>query len=346
MIVKEKNSKALSANWTSLMRPAEYFLNNISGHRAVFRIEPLERGFGITLGNALRRVMLSSLQGAAVIAVRIENVDHEFSSIEGVTEDVTDVVLNIKQLVLKYEGYDKKRISLQAVGPCVVTAGMIEESADIEVVNTDLVICHLGKGARLAIELTVSRGKGYVVAEAHEFENLPLGVIPIDSIFSPIKDVTYKVENSRVGAETEFDRLFLTIETNGSVPPDMALGLSSKILQDQLQAFISFKEIEQNQEPEEDKLPFDVNLLRKVDDLELSVRSQNCLKNDNIVYIGDLVVRTESKMLQTPNFGKKSLNEIKDVLGAMDLRFGMEIPGGWPPDNLQALIKKYESKLT
>lgn len=341
----EKTNKAVAANWASLLKPAEYFLSNMTGNESVFRIEPLERGFGVTLGNALRRIMLSSLQGAAIVAVKIQGVSHEFTSIPGVKEDVTDIILNIKNIVFNNATCDRRNLRLVAQGPCVVTAGMIEETADLQVVNKDLVICNLDKNSNLSMELTVATGKGYTPANAHIFEELPIGTIPVDSIFSPVRRVTYKVENSRVGAETEFDRLFLTIETNGATPADMALGLAAKIMQDQLQVFINFQDIDNIKEPEEEKLPFDVNLLRKIDDLELSVRSQNCLKNENIVYIGDLVTKTESKMLQTPNFGKKSLNELKEVLAVMNLKFGMEVPGGWPPKNLQELIQKYENKL-
>jgi len=334
----EKTSKSLSANWSALMKPAEYFLSHVSGNESIFRIEPLEGGFGMTLGNALRRIMLSSLQGTAVVAVRINGVDHEFSSVPGVKEDTTEIILNIKNIVFSHHNIDRKKLKLIASGPCVVTAGMIESSADFEVINKDLIICTLGKGASIEMDLTVSSGKGYVTANDHVFNELPVGTIPIDAVFSPIKRVSFMIENSRVGAKTEFDRLFLTIETNGSITPDMALGLAAKIMQDQLQIFISFNDVENYKEPEEEKLPFDANLLRKIDDLDLSVRSQNCLKNDNIVYIGDLVVRTESKMLQTPNFGKKSLTELRELLASMNLRFGMEITQ-WPPKNLQELIK-------
>lgn len=341
----EKTSKAVVANWASLLKPAEYFLSNVSGNESTFRVEPLEGGFGVTLGNALRRILLSSLQGAAVIALKIQGVSHEFASVPGVKEDVTEIVLNIKNVVFSNATCERRNLRLVAQGPCVVTAGMIEETADLQVVNKNLVICTLDKNANLNMELTVATGKGYVPASAHIFNELPIGTIPVDAIFSPVKRVAYKVENSRVGADTEFDRLFLTIETNGAIPADTALGFAAKIMQDQLQVFISFQDVDNVKEPEEEKLPFDINLLRKIDDLELSVRSQNCLKNENIVYIGDLVTKTESKMLQTPNFGKKSLNELKDVLAVMNLKFGMEIPGGWPPKNLQELIQKYESKL-
>ena len=333
----------ISGNWTSLIKPTQYFLESISNNTAVFKVEPLERGFGVTLGNAIRRILLSSLQGAAIISVKVEGVDHEFSSVPGVREDVTDMILNIKSIVVKYGGNERKRMRLSAVGPCVVTAAMIQTVDDMEIINKDLVICHLDRDAKLDMEFSVGTGKGYITASENRYMEMPIGVIPVDSIFSPVKKVTFKVENSRVGSETEYDKLFLTIETNGSITPDLALSLAAKILQDQLQIFVNFDEVEEAIEVEEEKLPFDPQLLKKVDDLELSVRSHNCLKNDNIRYIGDLVVKTESEMLKTPNFGRKSLNEIKEVLSAMGLKFGMDIVG-WPPENVEELVRKYEEQ--
>jgi DNA-directed RNA polymerase subunit alpha len=331
----------ISTNWTSLVKPAEYFLESIDGNVAIFRVEPLEPGFGLTLGNAMRRVLLSSLQGAAIIAARILGVDHEFSTIPGVREDVTEVVLNIKGIVVKYGGREQKRVNLKVSGPCVVTAGMIEVVNDIEIVNPDHVICTLDKNAKIDIEMIIGTGKGYVPASEHKTIDPIVGLIPIDVLFSPVTRVTYKVENSRIGSETEYDKMLITIETNGSLEPDLALALSAKIIQDQLQIFVNFEDREEEYKVDDETLPFDINLLRKVDDLELSVRSQNCLKNDNMAYIGDLVVRTESEMLKTPNFGRKSLNEIKEVLSSMNLRFGMDVVG-WPPENIEELAKKYE----
>lgn len=350
MIAIEKSSGVIAANWSSLLKPANYHLHDIVGDASVFRVEPLNRGFGITLGNALRRIMLSSLQGAAVIAIKIQGVNYEFATIPGIKEDVTEIVLNMKEVVFNYTTNERKKLRLTASGPCVVTAGDIQDSPDMMVVNKDLVLFTLAEGASIDIELIVSTGKGYIPAEMHVFEDLPIGTIPIDSIFSPVKRVSYKVENSRVGADTEFDRLFLTVETNGSITPDEALGLAAKIMQEQLQVFINFKhdiEQEQIQNEEQNALPFNINLLRKIDEMELSVRSQNCLKNDDIRYIGDLVVRTESMMLQTPNFGKKSLNELKDLLASMGLRFGLEV-SGWThdkrPENVEELSKKYSNE--
>jgi DNA-directed RNA polymerase subunit alpha len=341
---REGAKNIIAANWASLIKPSDYETKHLSANCSVFNISPLEKGFGTTLGNSFRRILLSVLQGAAIIAVKIEGVEHEFATIPGVKEDVVEVVLNLKQVVLRYAGTEKKKISLKVNAHGPVTAGMIDTPHDVEVINTDHVICHLDKGYNLNMEFTISTGKGYVSANENRQHVSSLGVIPIDAIFSPVKRAAFKIENSRVGSETEYDKLLLTVETNGSLSPDLALGLSAKILQDQLSIFSSFTEIEEVKVDEDNKLPFDINLLRRVDDLELSVRSHNCLKNDNIRYIGDLVVRTEAEMLKTPNFGRKSLNEIKELLISMNLRFGMEI-SEWPPENVEDLIKKYEEQL-
>ena len=302
----------------------------------------MERGFGLTLGNALRRIMLSSLQGAAVTAIQIDGVLHEFSSVPGVREDVTDIVLNIKALGLRMQGEGPKKLRLRATGPCVVTAGMIETTGDIQVMNANLVICTLDQGAKVSMEMTVETGKGYVPAAENRSEDAPIGLIPVDAMFSPVRKVSYKVENTRVGQATDLDKLVMRVETNGAVTPEDAVALSARILQDQLQLFINFDEPHQTSaEDRAADLPFNKNLLRKVDELELSVRSANCLKNDNIVYIGDLVQKTEGEMLRTPNFGRKSLNEIKEVLATMGLHLGMEIPG-WPPENIEELAKRLE----
>jgi DNA-directed RNA polymerase subunit alpha len=304
--------------------------------------EPLERGFGLTLGNALRRVLLSSLQGAAVTAIQIDGVLHEFSSIQGVREDVTDIVLNIKSLALRMHSDGPKRMMLTAKGPGEVTAAKIETGHDIEVMNPDLVICTLDRGATLNMELTVETGKGYVAASMNRPADAPIGLIPIDSVYSPVRKVSYKVENTRVGQVTDYDKLSMTLETNGTVTPEDAVALAARILQDQLQLFINFEEPRAQVEQEAaSDLPFNKNLLRKVDELELSVRSANCLKNDNIVYIGDLVQKSEAEMLRTPNFGRKSLNEIKEVLSQMGLHLGMEI-SNWPPDNIEDLARRLE----
>ena len=334
----------IQKNWQDLIKPTK--LDVVSGgdpkRVATIVAEPLERGFGLTLGNALRRVLMSSLQGAAVTAIQIDGVLHEFSSIPGVREDVTDIVLNIKGMALRMGGEGPKRMVLKASGPGEVTAGMIETGHDIEVMNPDLVICTLGDGAAINMELTVNTGKGYVPAVQNRPDDPPIGLIPVDALFSPVRKVTYKVEDARVGQVTDYDKLVMELQTNGAVTPEDSVALAARILQDQLQRFINFEEPEAAVEAERrDELPFNKNLLRKVEELELSVRSANCLKNDNIVYIGDLVQKTEAEMLRTPNFGRKSLNEIKEVLAQMGLHLGMEIPN-WPPENIEELAKKLE----
>jgi DNA-directed RNA polymerase subunit alpha len=331
-------------NWQELIKPTKLDIEAgpDSSRFASIVVEPLERGFGLTLGNALRRVLLSSLQGGAVTSIQVDGVLHEFSSVPGVREDVTDIVLNIKSVWLKMDVEGPKRMELKAKGPCEVTAGMIDSGADVTVMNPDLVICHLDSGANLNMELLVESGKGYRSAVETRTEDSPIGLIPIDAAFSPVRKVSYKVDNTRVGQETDFDRLSLDITTNGAVTPEDAVALAARILQDQLQAFINFEEPQvQAQEEARDELPFNRNLLRKVDELELSVRSANCLKNDNIIYIGDLVQKTEADMLRTPNFGRKSLNEIKEVLAQMGLHLGMEIPT-WPPENIEDLAKRLD----
>ncbi len=334
----------IEKNWQELQKPEQIEIkpSEYNPSQAVISVGPLERGFGTTLGNALRRILLSSLQGAAVTAVQIQGVLHEFSSIAGVREDVTDLILNIKGIAVSLEAEGSKRLRLQAEGPLAVTAGMISESAGVEIMNPDHVLCHLDKGASLSMEMTVESGKGYVPASANRSEDAPIGLIPVDAIFSPIRQVAYRVENERVGQITDFDRLLLTIETDGSVTPEDAVAYAARILQDQLQPFINFEEPRAEiVEEEADNLPFNRNLLRKVDELELSVRSANCLKNDNIVYIGDLVQKSENEMLRTPNFGRKSLNEIKEVLKVMNLELGMDIEN-WPPENIEDLAKRLD----
>ena len=333
----------IQKNWQELIKPSTLSVEHIiPGMKSTIVVEPLERGFGTTLGNALRRVLLSSLQGGAVTAIKIDGVLHEFSSISGVREDVTDIILNIKMLALKVESEGPHRMTLTATGPGVVTAGQIETNQSVEVLNKDLVICTLDAGASIKIEMTVGTGKGYVPAVQNRPEDCPIGLLPIDSIFSPVKTVVYKVTNARVGQQTDYDKLSLMVETNGVVSPEDAVALSARILQDQLKTFINFEDPEETTEEEQKViLPFPPALLKKVDELELSVRSANCLKNDNIVYIGDLVQRTESDMLRTPNFGRKSLNEIKEVLENMGLHLGMQVEG-WPPENIDVLAKGFE----
>ena len=275
-------------------------------------------------------------------SVQIDGVLHEFSAILGVREDVTDIVLNIKSLDIKLSAEGSKRLTVKGSGPGEVKAADIETGADVEIMNPDLVLCHLDKGAKLNMELTVENGKGYVPAVQNRPEESPIGLIPVDAVFSPVRKVTYKVDNSRVGQVTDHDKLSLEVTTSGVVTPEDAVALAARILQDQLGLFINFDEPQAAlAEDREEELPFNKNLLRKVDELELSVRSANCLKNDNIIYIGDLVQKSETDMLRTPNFGRKSLNEIKEVLGQMSLHLGMEIPN-WPPENIEDLAKRLD----
>ncbi len=328
----------IQKNWQELIKPTNLDIES-SDNKAKIVVEPLERGFGLTLGNALRRVLLSSLQGGAVTSIKINGVLHEFSVIPGVREDVTDIVLNIKGLAVAVNGEGAKTMTLKAEGPCEVTAAMIETGHDVEIKNPELVICNLDAGAKINMELTVNTGKGYVPAAMNKAPDAPIGVIAVDAIYSPVRKVSYKVDNTRVGQATDYDKLTMVVETNGVVSPEDAVAYAARILQDQLKPFINFDEPEAEAEVEKEELPFNKNLLKKVDELELSVRSANCLKNDNIVYIGDLVQKTEAEMLRTPNFGRKSLNEIKEVLAKMGIHLGMDTPG-WPPENIEELIKK------
>ena len=346
-------------NWQELKKPNGLEKKGGDGKRkATFVAEPLERGFGLTLGNALRRVLLSSLQGAAVTSIKIENVLHEFSSLAGVREDVTDIVLNVKQIALKMQGEGPKRLQLSPALTVVGPVADIAVSGDIEVMNKDLVICHLDEGATFNMELTADVGKGYVPATANRPADAPIGLIPVDALYSPVRQVSYKVDPTRVGQDLDYDKLTLTIETDGTVTPEDAVGYAGRILQDQLALFVHFDDSSVTRaapvgqaavpaagaEPAGDTQQINRYLLKKVDELELSVRSANCLKNDNIIYIGDLVGKTEAEMLRTPNFGRKSLNEIKEVLSSMGLRLGMEIPG-WPPENIEEMAKKLEQEI-
>ncbi|RYY29275.1 MAG: DNA-directed RNA polymerase subunit alpha [Sphingomonadales bacterium] len=349
-------------NWQELKKPngLEKKPSGDPKRKTSFVAEPLERGFGLTLGNALRRVLLSSLQGAAVTSIKIENVLHEFSSLAGVREDVTDIVLNVKQIAIRMQGEGPKRLQLSATGPATVKAGDIAVSGDIEVMNPDLVICHLDDGATLNMELTADIGKGYVPAASNRPADAPIGLIPVDALYSPVRQVSYKVENTRVGQELDYDKLTLTIETDGTITPEDGLAYAARILQDQLALFVHFDDSAVTRSAPigmaapaaggeaaggaGDTAQINRYLLKKVDELELSVRSANCLKNDNIIYIGDLVQKTEAEMLRTPNFGRKSLNEIKEVLSSMGLRLGMEIPG-WPPENIEEMAKKLEQEI-
>jgi len=334
----------IQRNWQELIKPTklEFVSGSDNARVASVVAEPLERGYGLTLGNALRRVLLSSLQGAAVTAIQIDGILHEFSSLPGVREDITDMVLNVKEIALKMGGEGPKRLMLNKQGPGAVTAGDIKVTGDIEVLNPDLVICHLDDGAEINIEFTVNTGKGYVAADKNRPEDAPIGYIPVDSLFSPVRRVSYKVDATRAGESLDKDKLTLNVETNGAISPEDAVAYAARILQDQLSVFVNFEE--PTKEKAQDNVPelaFNPALLKKVDELELSVRSANCLKNDNIVYIGDLIQKTEAEMLRTPNFGRKSLNEIKEVLAQMGLHLGMDVPN-WPPENIDDLAKRYE----
>ncbi len=334
----------IQKNWTQLIKPNKLQVEHldVGGRVATFVASPLERGFGLTLGNSLRRILLSSLQGAAVTAVQIEGVLHEFSSIPGVREDVTDIVLNIKSLAVRMHGEGPKRMTLRAEGPGEVTASLIEAGHDIEVMDPDLVLCTLDDGARINMELTINTGKGYVPGSANRSEDAPIGLIPVDALYGPVRKVSYRVENTREGQTLDYDKLIMQVETNGTLKPEDAVAYAARILQDQFQLFINFEEPKElTREAQTSEPEFNRNLLRKVDELELSVRSANCLKNDNIVYIGDLIQKTEAEMLRTPNFGRKSLNEIKEVLAQMGLHLGMEVPN-WPPENIEELAKRLE----
>jgi DNA-directed RNA polymerase subunit alpha len=334
----------IQKNWQDLIKPNKLVITPGEDGRRVATLvaEPLERGFGVTLGNALRRVLLSSLQGAAIVSVQIDGVLHEFSSITGVREDVTDIILNIKSVAIKMQGESSKRLTLRKQGPGIVRAGDITVTGDVQILNPDLMICSLDDGAELRMEFTVKSGKGYVPADRNRSEDSPIGLVPVDSLFSPVKKVSYRVENTREGQILDYDKLIMTIETNGGVSPEDAVAYAARIVQDQLEVFVNFEEPRREEEktamPE---LAFNPALLKKVDELELSVRSANCLKNDNIVYIGDLIQKSESEMLRTPNFGRKSLNEIKEVLATMGLHLGMDVQG-WPPENIEELAKRFE----
>jgi len=334
-------------NWTELIKPTKIDVDKKETKTfGSVSIEPLERGFGLTIGNALRRILLSSLQGAAVTSIQIDGVLHEFSSIPGMIEDVTEFILNIKSLALKLNSDQPKKMSLKATGSGEIKASDIETGSEIEIINPDLILCHLDKSAKINLEFTVQNGKGYVAAEQQKKEDKQIGLILVDSIFSPVKKVSYNIENSRVGQVTDYDKLTLNVETNGAMEPDDAIAMAARILQEQLQYFINFEEpeIDDKSKEEESEIKFNRNLLRKVDELELSVRSANCLRNDNIVYIGDLVQKSENDMLRTPNFGRKSLNEIREVLMQMGLNLGMDI-NDWPPENIEELSKNLDDNL-
>jgi DNA-directed RNA polymerase subunit alpha len=327
----------LEKNWRDLIKPKALDVDkeSLTAGYGKFVAKPLERGFGLTLGNSLRRVLLSSLQGAAVTAIKVDGVVHEFSSIPDVKEDVAEIILNLKEVRFRLHGAEQATVTIDKVGPCEVRASDIQVSSQVQVLNPEQVIATLGKGGRLKAEVQVARGRGYRQADANKSDQLGIGWIPIDSFFSPIRRVNYVVTQSRVGQRTDYDKLTLEVWTDGSVSPEDAVSLGSKILKDQLSVFLNFEEEPEPvaQAKEEGSSQFNPNLYRSVEELELSVRSANCLQNANIKYIYELVQRTESEMLKTKNFGRKSLNEIKDILGEMGLSLGMKLDGFVTPSH-------------
>ena len=336
----------IDKNWKSLIKPRKLNVKSNEDKSITTAIaEPLEKGYALTIGNSLRRILLSSIQGSAVTALQIDGVLHEFSSIKGVREDVTDIVLNVKSLSLKVMSDGPKKLILDVTGPGEIKARDIQPNSEVLILNPDLVLCHLDENTKFHMELIANTGKGYRPAEKNKIEDSPLGLITIDSLFSPVKKVSYSIENAREGKSLDYDRLIMNVETDGSVTAEDALAYAARIYQDQLSLFVNFDEPKTiEKKPTVVEPEFNKNLLKKVDELELSVRSMNCLKNDNIIYIGDLVQKTEPEMLRTPNFGRKSLNEIKEVLNSMSLYLGMEIPN-WPPDNIAELSKKLEENV-
>jgi DNA-directed RNA polymerase subunit alpha len=324
-----ERQEAIAKNWRGLIRPRELESDESPGESyGKFACEPLERGFGLTLGNALRRVLLSSLQGAAITSVKIGGVLHEFSTIPGVMEDVADIVLNLKEVRLRLHGEGPKILRVHQKGQGVLRAGDLSEDPSVEVMNPDKKVATLSADADVELEITVDTGKGYVSAERNKSEDMPIGTIPIDSIFSPVTKVNYSVTPARVGRETDFDRLVLEVWTDGTIAPVDALAYAAKIIKEQLAIFINFEEPTEAHLPTiEESRPLNPHLFKSVDELELSVRSANCLQNANIRLIGELVQRTEGEMLKTKNFGRKSLNEIKEVLASMGLELGMRLEG-------------------
>lgn len=323
-------------NWRDLIRPREVKidLRSKTSRYAKFVCEPLERGYGMTVGNALRRILISSIMGAAVTKVKIDGALHEFTSLPEVKEDVIEIVLNLKELRLKLHGHEPRVCTIDVQGPATVTAADIAADAHVEVLNPDHHIATVSDNGRLRLELTVSPGRGYVPA-SEPSEDDPIGVIPIDSLFSPVVKVNYTITNARVGQRTDYDKLTLEVWTDGSVLPEDAVAYAAKILKEQLTIFVNFDEsLEPEESYAEEEPEFNEHLLVKVDDLELSVRSQNCLRNAEIMYIGDLVQRTEQQMLKTKNFGRKSLKEIKELLRVRGLELGMQLDN-WPPKELK-----------
>jgi DNA-directed RNA polymerase subunit alpha len=342
----------MQRNWRTLIKPKklEAEADSLTEGYGRFVAEPLERGFGITLGNSLRRVLLSSIQGAAIVAVKIDGVVHEFSTIPGVTEDVTEVILNLKGVIAKYRGDTVKQLSMDVAGPADVTAKDIVADAAVEIVNPDLHIATLGDNAKLKMDIWVKTGRGYITAERNKDRTYPVGTIPMDAVFSPVKKVNFNVTNARVGRITDYDRLVMEVWTNGTIQPTEAVGIAAKIIKDQLTVFISFEDKDEYfPAPEEEAVisvahpELNPNLYRSVEEMELSVRSNNCLKNAGINQVGDLVQKTEQDLLKTKNFGRKSLNEIKELLTDMGLSLGMHLEN-FPDPKMEEKYKKGVAK--
>lgn len=329
--------ETIQANWRELIKPKKLVADSdeLSDFYGKFVAEPFERGFGITIGNSLRRILLSSLMGASVTSVKIEGVLHEFTTIPGVLEDVTDILLNIKGVRFKLFDEGPKTVRISAEGDGVIKAGDIICDDSVKVFNPNHHIATLSKDGKLELEMKVKWGRGYVTAERNKEEDEPIGTIPVDSVFSPIKKVNFTITSARVGQRTDYDKLNIEVWTDGSVTPEDSIAFAAKILKEHMNIFINFVEDAEDEleEVEEQKEELNENLLRPVSELELSVRSSNCLKNADIKYIGDLVQRSEMEMLKTKNFGRKSLNEIKEILSEMGLRFGMKLEN-WPPEGL------------
>ena len=334
------SNELMYMNWQEMITPEKVQVTGMPNY-GKFVCEPLERGFGITIGNALRRIILSSLYGAAIVSVKFDSVFHEFSVIPGVLEDVSEIILNLKDVRFRVADNNPKTVRIDAKGECKLTArDIVSDDGKCEVLNPDLHIATLSENAVLKATMTVKVGKGYSLSEANKDENAPVGTIPIDAVFSPIKRVNYVVGNARVGQRTDYDKLTMEVWTDGSISPEDAVSYSAKILKEQMTIFINFDEkLEPEAEKKADKRQkpqFNENLYRSVEELELSVRSANCLKNADILKIYQLVSKTEAEMLKTKNFGRKSLNEIKEVLNEMGLSLGMKLEGFVPPEEEKA----------
>jgi DNA-directed RNA polymerase subunit alpha len=320
----------MQSNWKALIRPQGVETEDQSPYFGRFIAKPLERGFGTTLGNALRRVLLSSLQGAAVVGLKIEGIEHEFSSVPDVAEDVTEIVLNLKSLGVWLDGENERTAVIDVAGPKVVRGSDVQSDGSLRILDPDHVICTVGEGGRFRAEIIVRTGKGYVTSDRIKSDGLPAGAIALDAVFSPVKRVTFEVGETRVGDRSDYSKLELEVQTNGAVTPEDALAYGAKILKEQLSVFINFHEADDEvvvQEVQTVDARVNENLYKSVDEMELSVRAANCLENAGIRYLGELVVRSESEMLKTKNFGRKTLNEIKDILAEMGLHLGMKIEG-------------------